>query len=394
MPLIPSPVLYSHAPVSIERVRVSAVRTELPRPVGAGRSPLSTRDYLCLEITASDGVAGIGFSYIGTRGAESALAIFSEMIQPILEGSRADADDPAAVQALLNEATKIQGRCGLVMNVISAVDIALWDAAARRRDQTLAACLGATAKTVPAYASGGYYLSADGLSELEGEIQVWRDLGFTRMKLKMRGGPEASETTRLRMARAALGADGLLLIDLYHAFRERPEALAFAERAAAFRPYWIEDPFQPDDLASFAWIARRVGCHVATGEFQTNPVAFRHIAATGAASIIQAEAPRCGGVTGWLSLAAEMEPSGVMMSPCWFHQLHMHLVPAIENGLFVEYFHGTEVLNFDLMIDEPPQVVDGSIVIPERPGLGFDFDRDFIARHTIGAVDMRIPARS
>ena len=122
-------------------------------------------------------------------------------------------------------------------------------------------------------------------------------------------------------------------------------------------------------------------------------MAFEHIAATGAAAIVQAEAPRCGGVTGWLRLAEAMAPSGVMMSPCWFHQLHMHLVPAIGNGLFVEYFHGTDVLNFDLMIDAPPQVADGHVVIPDRPGLGFGFDRDFIARHAIGAADLRVAAR-
>ena len=224
-------------------------------------------------------------------------------------------------------------------------------------------------------------------------MQAWRDLGFTRMKLKMRGGPEASETERLGMARTALGGDGLLMIDLYHAFTDRADALAFAARAEPFRPYWIEDPFQPDDLASFAWFSRRVGCHVATGEFQTNPVAFQHIAATGAAAIVQAEAPRCGGVTGWLRLAEEMATSGVKMRPFWCHQLHMHLVPAIGNGLFVEYFHGTDVLNFDLMIDAPPQVEAGRIVIPERPGLGFGFDRDFITHHAIGAVDLRVAAR-
>lgn len=393
-PITPSPILHPQRPVSIERVRAWAVRTALPRPVGAGVSPLATRDYLCLEVTASDGVTGIGFSYIGTRGAESALAVFVELVRPVLEACSADADDPAAVHLLLNEATKIQGRSGIVMNVISAVDIALWDAAARRRDLTLAACLGARATSVAAYASGGYYLSADGLPELEDELRAWTELGFTRMKLKMRGGSEASETERLRMARSALGDEGLLLIDLYHAFQEKADAVAFARRAEAFRPYWIEDPFQPDDVSAFAWFARQVGCHVATGEFQSNPVAFRHIASTGAASIIQAEAPRCGGVTGWLTLAAEMATAGLAMSPCWFHQLHMHLVPAVANGLFVEYFHGTDVLNFDLLIDEPPRVTGSRVLIPERPGLGFGFDGDFIAAHAAGTVDARVPGRS
>ena len=139
---------------AISRVRGYAVRMPLPRPVGAGGTALASRDYLCLEITLSSGVTGIGFSYIGTRGAESALTILNELILPLLAAYPGNCDEPAAVQRFLMENTKIQGRAGLVMNVISAVDIAVWDAAARRRNMSLAALLGATRTKVPAYASG------------------------------------------------------------------------------------------------------------------------------------------------------------------------------------------------------------------------------------------------
>ena len=375
--------------ITVDRIRAWAVRLPLPRPVGAGGTALASRDYLCLEVTRSDGVTGIGFSYVGTLGAESALAVVREMLVPALARFDGDADDPPTLTEYLNAATRLQGRAGLVLNAVSAIDIALWDAAASRRGISLATHLGATRDRVPAYASGGYY-TEKGLDDLEKEIETWGAMGFSRIKLKMKGTRSHSETERLRMARAAVGDEGLLLVDLYHAFERRDPALEFVERAARFRPWWIEDPFAPDDLESFAWLARRSGQRIATGEFQSSPVVYRHIGAIGAASIIQAEAPRCGGVTGWLAIAEIAQQYGMLMSPCWFHQLHMHLVPAIPNGLFVEYFHGTDVFNFDLLLDGTAKVVEGDIFIPGRPGLGFGFDHDRIARHSVGTIDEKL----
>ena len=180
------------------------------------------------------------------------------------------------------------------------------------------------------------------------------------------------------------------MLDFFHAFAERGEALAFLRRAKPYRPYWIEDPFSPDDLDSFARLARQSGQRLATGEFQSSPVVFDHIGRIGAVSIVQAEAPRRGGVTGWLRLAGLADRYGMVMSPCWFHQLHVHLVPSVRHGLFVEYFHGTDVLNFDLLLDRSAQVEAGSIVIPDQPSLGFGFDYDRIASHTLASVDVGV----
>lgn len=378
----------------IERVRGYAVRLPLPKPVGAGATSIASRDYLCIEVTLASGVTGIGFSYIGTRGAESALTVLRELILPLLASYRGNFDQPDSVQRHLMEGTKIQGRAGLVMNVISAIDIAIWDAASRRRKLPLAALLGSKQGRVPAYASGGYYKTEEGLAELDEELATWRSLGFIRMKLKMKGLCQPSEVERMRRTRSAMGNDGLLMLDLYHAFHDRDEAVRFVESAIPFRPYWIEDPFQPDDIASFAWLARRTGQRVATGEFQSSPLTFRHIGLTGGASVVQAEAPRCGGVTGWLELAGLAEELGMMMGPCWFHQLHMHLVPAVPHGLFVEYFHGTDVLNFDLLLDSHAQVEAGEIVIPTLPGLGFGFDWDRVNKQAVASIDVVVEAEN
>jgi L-alanine-DL-glutamate epimerase-like enolase superfamily enzyme len=377
-------------PVGITSISARAVRVPLARPVGAGGTLLASRDYLCLELGFSDGSRGIGFSYIGTTGARTALTAFEEMILPQL--AALDATKPFELQAALVAATRIQGRSGILMNVISAVDIAVWDACARRAGLSLACFLGATTLSVDAYGSGGYYTSDEGLVELERELAGWQALGFERIKLKVRGDQRSCEFARLDMARAAVGHDGLVMLDFYHAYTQREEAWHFVAKTAAIDPYWIEDPFAADDLASFAWLARRSGMRLATGEFQSNALPFEHAGLIGAASVVQAEAPRCGGISGWLKLADVADRHGMTMHPCWFHHLHAHLVPCVPNGGFVEYFNGTDVLNFDLLIDQAFVPQAGKVLIPDRPGVGFDFDPRALARYTVRSLDERLTA--
>lgn len=373
--------------IRIAHITAYAVRVPLAAPVGAGGTPLSSRDYLCLELGFSDGSSGIGFSYIGTVGALTALTALREFFEAGLGDF--DAATPFELQAGLIAQTRIQGRAGILMNVVSAIDIAVWDGLARRNGVSLAKLLGADVDAVDAYGSGGYYRTPTGISELESELQSWQSLGFGKIKLKVRGDHTASEFRRLRMARDAVGPDGLVMLDFYHAYTDREQAWKFVAEAAAITPYWIEDPFPADDLASFAWLARRSGLRLATGEFQSNALAFDHAGLIGAASVVQAEAPRCGGVSGWLHIADVANRHGMTMAPCWFHHLHAHLVPSVAHGSFVEYFNGTDVLNFDELIDQRFVPDRGKLRIPQRAGVGFDFDPHALKRFGIGHFERR-----
>ncbi len=372
--------------LNIQQLEARAVRVPLARPVGASGTMLASRDYLCVTLRFSDGSEGIGFSYIGTAGAETALTSVREFFAPVLFASDVHGGDPFALNEKMVFATRIQGRSGILMNAISAIDIAMWDACARREDVSLGKLLGAQDKQIPTYGSGGYYYSDDGVAELEQELQRWQEMGFSSIKLKVRGDQTPSEFLRLAMARDMLGVKGNLMLDFYHAFSGREQAWRFVDKAQEVSPYWIEDPFEADDLASFSWLARQSGLRLATGEFQSNAATFHHIGLTGAASVVQAEAPRCGGVTGWLKLSEVALHYGMSMSPCWFHQLHVHLVPSVPNGGFVEYFVGTDVLNFDRLIDTHLVPKNGLVSVPKAPGLGFNFDKVSVEKYTIGLL--------
>ena len=98
---------------------------------------------------------------------------------------------------------------------------------------------------------------------------------------------------------------------------------------------------------------------------------------------LQADAAVCGGITEFRRVAATAASYGVKMCPHWFHDLHIHLVASISNGDFVEFFPDAEVLNFRRLIDRQLDVKDGALVLPETPGLGFDFDESAVSSFAI-----------
>ena len=122
---------------------------------------------------------------------------------------------------------------------------------------------------------------------------------------------------------------------------------------------------------------------MATGEFYYEIPSFKAIVERKAASILQAEAPRWGGVTGWNRIATFAAAHDVGMSPDWFHQIHVHLVSAASNGLFVEYFPDDTVFNFGWLVDHELEVRDGSLVLPDRPGVGVEFVEEAVGRYAL-----------
>lgn len=364
--------------VTITDITIRSVRAPLEKPVSAAGMDFVHRDYLLINITCSDGTEGIGFSYVGVGGGKAAAHAADDLLAPLVLGK--NPWDVETIWQQMYRATLIQGRAGIVMNALSAIDIALWDRNAKAANLPLYRYLGGTKRPIPAYASGGYYAPGKGLAELREEMQLWMDMGFKAVKIKTGKLSIQEEEKRLEVVRDIIGPDVFLMLDLYNAMPNLGVAMQYMEMYSQFNPYWIEDPFTPDDLDNFAALSSRVSTPLATGEFHYSPYLFKHIVSGGMAQIIQAEAPRCGGITEWRKIAHMAHAFGVNMSPCWFHQLHAHIIPSIPNGQFVEYFPDTSVLNFDLLIQDNNAVLkDGNLILSDDPGIGFAFNDEKIS---------------
>jgi L-alanine-DL-glutamate epimerase-like enolase superfamily enzyme len=270
------------------------------------------------------------------------------------------------------------------MRALSILDVALWDRNARAARLPLSQYLGASAKqTVPAYASGGYYLEGKTPDMLGDELAGYVALGFKAVKMKVgRFGPKEEEA-RIKAARAAIGDDILLMLDANNAWRDLPTALEYMKRYEPYQPYWIEEPFSPDDIENHAQLAKRTPVAVATGEIEAGRWRHQELLEKRAAMILQTDAAVCGGISEWRRIAAMAAGFGVTMCPHWFHDLHVHLVAATPNAGFVEYFSDDSVLNFRRLLDTQLHFENGNLMVPMAAGLGFGFDEKAIERYAV-----------
>ena len=362
----------------ITDLELSWVRAPLDNPVSAAGMNFTYRDYLLVKLECSDGSVGIGFSYVGVGGGRSALYAASDLFAERIVGQ--NADNIEAIWQMMYDATLIQGRAGVVMNALSAIDIALWDRKARSINQPLCQLLGGSIDTpIKAYASGGYYAPGKDLDGLREEVQAWKNAGFKAVKIKAGKLSLKEEEARVAAVRDVIGEDCLLMLDLYNAMGNLGESVQFADMYRAYNPYWIEDPFKPDDLDNFIRLGQRVNTPLATGEFHYSPNTFRTILETGAATVIQAESPRVGGITQWRKIASLVSGYGGVVNPCWFHQLHAQLLPSVSGGEFVEYFPDNSILNFNRLIKgDEMELKEGMVHLSAREGVGFEFDEQAI----------------
>jgi len=364
----------------IVSVSTCSVRVPLDHPTSFARRTVNARHYCLVKVTSSDGVVGQGFCYVGTTAGAMARIAVAELFAPALIG-----EDSSRVEGIwedLYRESLLHGRVGTVMRALSAVDIALWDLNARTAGLPLYRYLGHWSKDrVPAYASGGYYLAGKSPQQLGEELAAYVRQGFKAVKIKVGRLGLAEEETRIRAAREAIGPDVKLMLDANNAWTDLTTALLFCERYEVYEPYWIEEPFSPDDIENHSKLAERTSIPVATGEIEAGRWRFKELLDKRAAMILQADAAVCGGISEWRRIAQIAAGFGVTVCPHWFHDLHTHLVASAPNAAYVEYFPDDQVLNFRKLINRQVEPVDGELLLTQAPGLGFEFNEDVAVKY-------------
>jgi L-alanine-DL-glutamate epimerase-like enolase superfamily enzyme len=366
----------------IESISVCVARVPLDTVTSFATRTVSARDYCLVKVRSREGVEGIGFCYVGSAGGRIAQVAVEELLAPMLIGQ-----DSLRVEGLwqtMYQESLLQGRSGTVMRALSILDTALWDLNARTAKLPLYQYLGAyVVDRVPAYASGGYYL-ADKTPEMLGEeLAGYVAAGFKAVKMKVGRLSPSEEEDRIEAAREALGADIHLMLDANNAWSDVPTALTYMKRYEPYDPYWMEEPFGPDDIDSHAKLAELTPVVIATGEIAYGRWYHKELLDKRGAEILQTDAVVCGGITEWKRIAALAAGYGVTMCPHWFHDVHVQLVAATPNARYVEFFIDDKVLNFRRLIDTQLAHEDGNLLLPQTPGLGFNFDEKTVKKYTL-----------
>ncbi len=346
---------------TIDRLDVAAYTVPTDAPEADGTLSWNSTTIVVVHVHAG-GERGLGYTY-----AHEACA---KLIETKLAGVALGRDAMAVTgtwEALRGDIRNL-GQRGLATMAIAAVDTALWDLKARLLGVSLVALLGPVREAIPVYGSGGF--TSYSLDRLQEQLAGWVAAGISRVKMKIGSDPD-KDIERVRAARAAIGDRAELFVDANGAY-DRKQALAKAE---AFREYdvsWFEEPVSSDDLEGLRLLRDRAppGMDITAGEYGYDPFYFRRMLEAGAVDVLQPDATRCGGFTGFLQAGALCESFGVPLSAHTSPSLHAHACCALPKARHVEYFH--DHTRIEQMLFEGAQVAVEGRLRPDtrQPGLG------------------------
>ncbi|MEO7560856.1 MAG: enolase C-terminal domain-like protein [Nitrosospira sp.] len=358
----------------IAEVRVSAFTIPTATPESDGTFEWNATTLVVVEIDGG-GKTGIGFTYADTATAK----LIHDMLADIVIGRHAlDVGDcwNAMVAAIRN-----LGRPGICSMAIAAVDNALWDLKARILGLPLVSLLGPVRTAVRIYGSGGF--TSYSLAELQKQLAGWASSGITCVKMKI-GREPGKDVARVTAAREAIGENTELFVDANGAY-SRKQALTMAFLFAESGVSWFEEPVSSDDLEGLRLMRDGAppGMDISAGEYGYESGYFRRMLQAGAIDVLQADATRCAGISGFMQAAALCQGFNLPLSSHCAPSIHIHPCCATTPVRHLEYFYD-HVRIEKMLFDGAIEPKDG-LLTPDltRPGLGLEFKRTDAARYAV-----------
>ncbi len=269
---------------------------------------------------------------------------------------------------------------GEYIMAMGSVDIALWDIIGKVLNLPVYKVLGAYNEKLRVYAAGGYYQEGKGLSELVAEMEGYVKEGFRAVKMKVGGASFAEDVARVAAVRQALGDDIDILIDANNKWRAY-EAIRFGRAVEKYQPFWFEEPVEPDDFAGCAEVRQALDIPIVAGENEFTRWGCRELLVNGSCDILNPDTVKAGGITEYRKIAALASAFHVPVAPHGEPQMAIHLLASTPNTLIMETYPGTKSQYNPILPLYP--VKDGYITVPEKPGLGLEFDPADIKKYRV-----------
>ncbi|MGF6529073.1 L-talarate/galactarate dehydratase [Variovorax sp. PvP013] len=351
---------------AIAWVRVSSCYLPLANPISdakvlTGRQkPMTEIAMLFAEIETKDGHRGLGFSYSKRAGGPGQFAHAKE-VAPALIG-----EDPSDISKLWTKlcwAGASVGRSGMAVQAIGAFDVALYDLKARRAGLSLSKLLGSQRDSVRCYNTSGGFLHTP-IDQLVVNAGASIERGIGGIKLKVGQPDRALDIRRVETVRKHLGEGVPLMVDANQQW-DRPTAQRMCRVFEEFDLVWIEEPLDAYDFEGHAALAAAFDTPIATGEMLTSAAEHGELIRHRSCDYLMPDAPRVGGITPFLKIAAQAEHAGLSLGPHFAMELHVHLGAVYATEPWVEHFDWLEPL-----FNERLEIKDGRMLVPTRPGLG------------------------
>jgi len=364
-------------------MRITKVEAILLRPRGAIDTSIGdgSQDGVLVRVHTDEGITGLG--EIDSSPWVAKAIIEAPASHKLCNGlaSLLVGENPLEIGRLWQKMYKGSlyfGRRGAAIHAISGVEIALWDIAGKAAGKPIHALLGGARRDrIKAYAST---LMPETPADAARVVEAQMAAGFRAVKLGWGPlGRSAELDVALVAAARKAGGDKLdLMIDIGKGWTSARDGIDRVRRMGEHRPYWIEEPFWPDDYAKYAALAAAVDIPIAGGEEETTLADFVRLVEQGNVEIVQPDVTRAGGIAECLRIADFARRKG---RRCVLHAWStgiikaatLHVVAAMEEAEYMEYCVQTTDLNQRLVAERFP-VVDGHVAIPTRPGLGVELD--------------------
>ncbi|QNE36023.1 mandelate racemase/muconate lactonizing enzyme family protein [Leifsonia shinshuensis] len=343
--------------LEVETVRTDAVQSFLKQ------------ETIFVRLRTAGGVEGIGYSYTIGTGGEAVLSLLRTCLLDVLVGM--DVNRPEAVWRALFSATRATTVGAITSLALAAVDTAVWDARCTASGLPLWVAAGGSRPSIPLYDTEGGWLHFD-TDELVAQAVESQRRGLGGVKIKV-GKPRGHEDAeRLAAVRAAVGPGMDIMVDA----NQSMTAAEAIRRAALFEPldiFWFEEPLPAEDVAGHRRLAESTTLPIAVGESMYSVGQFREYLQAGAASIVQVDVARVGGITPWLKVAHLAESFNVAVAPHFLMELHVSLCCAVPNALYLEHIPQLRAVTKRELV-----IRDGHGLAPDAPGLGIEWDLDAI----------------
>jgi len=370
VPTQPTPPLRAAIPgPTVTGLNVAVYQIPTATPEADGTIAWDSTTMVLVELTASTGQHGVGFSYASRAAAE----VIRDTLAAVVVGRPVDL--VRAIWGDMIKAVRNAGRPGIASSAIAAVDVALWDLKGRIAGLPVFRLLGAHREAVAIYGSGGFTTYSD--QQLAEQLGGWVAEGIPRVKMKIGKGwgtEPAEDLRRVAVARHAIGPTAELYVDANGGYTVK-EATALAERFVDYGVTWFEEPVSADQLSQLAFVRQHVSMRVAAGEYGYSPWYFRDMLGSEAVDVLQADATRCLGVSGFLEAGSLAHGFAIPFSAHTAPAIHAQIGCVVPQLLNVEYFYDHARIE-NLFFDGLPRREGGYLYPdPDRPGFGWELKR-------------------
>ena len=369
-------------------MKISQVICQVLRIGAMEQKTAGTQDTVLLRVRTECGLEGIGEADASPEVIKAIIdAPYSHNIacglRELLVGE--NPLDHDAIRERLYRRTMYFGRRAVGIAAMAGIDMALWDLKGKFFGQPIHRLLGGKRHdSFPAYAS--ILFGREG-AETKAIAERWREAGYRAIKFgwEPMGQSERLDLDLVRGAREGIGEENTLLIDAGCVWDART-ALTRARRFAEFQIGWLEEPLPQDDLDGYVWLRDRSPVPIAAGEGECGRAAFRPWIERRALDVYQVDLARNGFTDAMYIKDRVEEAGGRLCNHCYKSPVSvaacLHWLSTHKAAFLFEDCVEDSPLRHELT-QEPMIAVNGTIEVPDRPGLGVTLNEDFIQRHLI-----------